>query len=112
MPETINDVYVRKDVFDACMDRMEMLLEKTYSAVRTEYSGVRNDLTLLRADVYSMRTAHMWGIICFWAILALAVSSILLKKYFAPSITIKDVEQMVNTAINNHLAGTRGGQAE
>ncbi len=35
MAETQGDIYVRKDVFDARMDRMEMLLEKTVIEIKS-----------------------------------------------------------------------------
>ena len=35
MAETQGDIYVRKDVFDARMDRMEMLLEKTVMEIKS-----------------------------------------------------------------------------
>ncbi|MBQ7220591.1 MAG: hypothetical protein IJS28_06380 [Synergistaceae bacterium] len=112
MTDAGNGDYVRKDVFDARMDRMERLIERTSSEVRTAADGVRKDLTLLRIDVYSMKTAHMWGIICFWIILALAVSSILLKKYLTPSITAEDVRRAANEAISEQISKIRGGQAK
>ena len=42
MPE-MND-YVRKEVFDARMDRMEMLLEKTVTEIKAENTKFREDM--------------------------------------------------------------------
>ncbi len=161
MPENMNNnEYIRKDVFDARMDRMEILLEKTVIEIksyvdnaiseikaenakfhdevraenaklrdeirieiagikteigelRTEIGEVRNDVRLLSARVDSLENVFYWGLGGFGIILASAVivPAILgfLKKLFQPSVTIEDVERIVNAAISQHM---RGGKAE
>ena len=131
MAETQGDIYVRKHVFDARMDRLEMLLEKTTveikayvdkavgeikaenaqfkSEIRAEIGEVRNDIRVLTARVASLENVFYWGLGGFAVILASAViiPSIVgfLKKIFQPSVTLEDVERIVNTAIANHLSG-------
>ena len=135
MAETQGDIYVRKDVFDARMDRLEMLLEKTTveikayvdnavgeitaenaqfrNEIRAEIGEVRNEIRVLTARVDSLEHVVYWGIGGFGIILASAVllPAILgfLKKIFQPSVTLEDVERIVNAAIANHLSG---GKAE
>ena len=142
MAETQGDIYVRKDVFDARMDRLEMLLEKTTveikayvdkavgeikaenaqfkSEIRAEIGGlraeigeVRNDIRVLTARVDSLENVFYWGLGGFAVILASAViiPSIVgfLKKIFQPSVTLEDVERIVNTAIANHLKAEKNG---
>ena len=181
MAELGNSDYIRKEVFDARMDRMEMLLEKTVTEIKAyvdkaisdlkaenakfrdeiraenakfrdeiraenakfrdeikveingmkvEIAGVKTELSSLKAEVHEVRNetrllsaridslenVFYWGLGCFGIILASAVivPAILgfLKKLFTPSVTIEDVERIVNTAIANHLASTRGGNAQ
>lgn len=133
-----SDIYVRKDVFDARMDRMEVLLEKTtveiksyvdsamndtksyvnnavrdikaeIGELRAEIVEVRNDIRVLTARVDSLENVFYWGLGGFGIILASAViiPAIVgfLKKLFQPSVTIKDVERIVNEAIAQHLSG-------
>ena len=142
MAETQGDIYVRKDVFDARMDRLEMLLEKTtveiksyvdnsmaeiktyvdkstgetksyvekaVGEIKAEVIQNGNDIRVLTARVDSLEHVVYWGIGGFGIILASAVllPAILgfLKKLFQPSVTLEDVERIVNAAIANHLSG-------
>ena len=41
---TPTDDFIRKDVFDARMDRMEMLLEKTLTEIKADNENLRNDM--------------------------------------------------------------------
>ena len=156
------DDYVRKDVFDARMDRMEMLLEKTTIEIkayvdtaisemkaenqqlrnelktenqqlrnelktenqqlrdelkteirdlRTEIRDVSNEVRLLSTRVDSLENVFYWGLGGFGIILASAilVPAIIgfLKKLFQPSITVEDVERIVEAAIARQLSGGR-----
>ena len=167
MAETTNteNVYVRQDVFNARMDRLEILIEKNgtelkayidnsintlrnelkgeIQQVRSELKGeiqqVRSELkgeiqqnaasiAEVKADVQNLRAevrvlegrvdnainVVYWGIGGFAVILAAAVflPAIMgfLKKIFVPSVTLEDVERIVNAAISRHLANRAGGQ--
>ncbi|MBR6901650.1 MAG: hypothetical protein IKN30_06275 [Synergistaceae bacterium] len=173
MAETTNtnteNVYVRQDVFNARMDRLEILIEKNgtelkayvdnaingvkaensaainsaVSGLRTEFnafrketnealnsleaktneaiSGVRaeiryvgNEVSVLAARVNSLENVVYWGLGGFGIILALAaiLPTIVehLRKVFAPSVTVEDVERIVNAAISKHLANSTGGR--
>ena len=180
MAETTNitpeNVYVRQDVFNARMDRLEILIEKNgtelkayvdnavngvkaettaainsavnslraetsaainsletktneaINGVRAEINGVKADVNGLRAEIryvgneVSVLTARInslenvvyWGLGGFGIILALAaiLPTIIehLRKVFAPSVTLEDVERIVNAAISRHLANRAGGQ--
>ncbi len=173
MTETTNtnteNVYVRQDVFNARMDRLEILIEKNgtelkayvdnaingvkaensaainsaVSGLRTEFnafrketnealnsleaktneaiSGVRaeiryvgNEVSVLAARVNSLENVVYWGLGGFGIILALAaiLPTIVehLRKVFAPSVTVEDVERIVNAAISKHLANSTGGR--
>ena len=163
MAEAGNSDYIRKDVFDARMDRMEMLLQKTVTEIKAyvdkaisdmkdeiraenakfrdevkveingmkvEIAGIKTELSALKAEIHDVRNetrllstridslenVFYWGLGGFGIILASAVivPAILgfLKKFFTPPVTIEDVERIVNTAITNHLASTRGGNAQ
>ncbi len=131
MAESQGDIYVRKDVFDARMDRLEMLLEKTVLEIKTyvdkstgetrayvekavgelkaEVIKTGNDVQVLTARVDSMENVLYWGLGLFGIILALAalLPSILeaAKRLFKPSVTIEQVKQLIDTAIANHLSG-------
>ena len=192
MAENLNanseNVYVRKDVFEARMDRMEMLLEKTVTEIKayvdnsinemkaenaqlrnelkaentqlrnelkaenaqlrkeiqdtrselkkeiqdtrtelkieidgvrkdlqqtrtelkTEIRDVNNEIKVLTARVDSLEHVFYWGLGGFGIILASAVifpaMMGFLKKIFTPSVTIEDVERIVNAAISRHLS--------
>ncbi len=158
MPETINispeNVYVRQDVFNARMDRLEILIEKNGTELKAyvdnALNGVKGDMqnlrTELKGDVQSLRTelndfrtemkgdiqnlraevrvleGHVdnainvvyWGIGGFAVILAAAVflPAIIgfLKKIFVPSVTVEDVERIVNAAISRHFTNSAGGR--
>ena len=115
-----NDIYVRKDVFDARMDRMEMLLEKTtleiksyvdkaVGELRAEIIHNRNDIQVLTARVDSLENVFYWGLSGFGIILASAViiPAIVgfLKKLFQPSVTIEEIQRLIDTAITTRLSG-------
>ena len=101
MAESQEDIYVRRDVFEARMDRMEMLLEKTVLEIKSyvdkstgetkvyvekavgemkseigglkaEIVEVKNDVKVLTARVDSMENVLYWGLGLFGIILALA----------------------------------------
>ena len=175
-----DDVYVRKDVFDARMDRLEILIEKNgtelkayidnsvnslrnelkgeIQQVRTEaknenqqlrtelkteiqqvrtdlkteiqqvrtdltgeiqqikgdIQGIRSEIRVLTGQVDNLVDVVYWGIGGFGVILAAAVIlptiAAFLKKLFVPSVTLEDVERIVNAAINKHLAGITEGK--
>ena len=120
MAETQGDIYVRKDVFDARMDRMELLLEKTVieiksyvdkstgetkayvekavGEIKAEIGEVRNDIRVLTARVDSLEHVVYWGIGGFGIILASAVLlpaiTGVIKKIFRPSVTLEDVKRV------------------
>ncbi|MBR2209221.1 MAG: hypothetical protein IJ859_10485 [Synergistaceae bacterium] len=165
MAEVENDVYVRKDVFDARMDRLEILIEKNgteikayidnsvnslrnelkgeiqqvrtetnaaISGVKGEIQQVRTDLTNeiqqnkleiqqvrsgLTGEIQGLKTEirvlegkvdnaiHVvyWGIGGFAVILAAAIFVPLiigfLKQIFKPSITLEDVERLLDSRL-------------
>ena len=135
MAETQGDIYVRKDVFDARMDRMEMLLEKTVieiksyvdkstgetkayvekavGEIKAEVQKNGNDMRVLTARVDSMEHVLYWGLGLFGVILTLAavLPSIIeaVKKLFKPSHTFKEMEKIAErvagTMIERHLSG-------
>ncbi|MBR1437615.1 MAG: hypothetical protein IJ587_03675 [Synergistaceae bacterium] len=120
MAENQGDIYVRKDVFDARMDRMEMLLEKTtleiksyvdkaVGELRAEIIHNRNDIQVLTARVDSLENVFYWGLSGFGIILASAViiPAIVgfLKKLFQPSVTIEEIQRLIDTAITTRLSG-------
>ena len=118
--ENQNDVYVRKDVFDARMDRMEMLLEKTTVEIKSyvdkavgelkaEIIHNRNDIQVLNARVNSLENTLFWWIGVFGLIAAFAVfiPPIIgfFKKVFQPSVTIEEIQRLIDTAITTRLSG-------
>ena len=181
MAETNQDIYVRKDVFDARMDRLELLIEKNGTEIQAyidssingvrgeiqqvkgdlqgeiqgvrgeiqqvksdlqgeiqglrgeiqqvkgdlqglrgeiqqvksdlqgEIQGVRAEVRVLEGRVDNLSDVVYWGIGGFAVILASAVilPTVIgfLKKIFAPSLTIEDVERIVEAAISRHLSG-------
>ena len=112
MAETQGDIYVRKDVFDARISRLEELQLKTASELRE----ARSELRSLNAKFNSIGLISSGAILGFWIVLAILASTIILataslaiRKIFQPSVTLEDVERIVNAAIANHLSG---GKAE
>ncbi len=108
MAETQGDIYTR-------ILRLEEMIGKTASEVREmrkEIREVRNELQSINAKFNSIGMFYSAGLLAFWVILAITISTILLaaaantiRKRFQPSITLEDVERIVNTAIANHLSG-------
>ena len=142
MAESQGDIYVRKDVFDARMDRMEMLLEKTVleikayvdksisetksyveksvDEIKAELRQNGNDIKALTVRVDALEqtlgarisavenTLYWWiGLFAIFIAITAFFAPILafFKKMFKPSVTIEDVERIVNTAIATHLSG-------
>ncbi|MBR1672202.1 MAG: DUF1640 domain-containing protein [Fretibacterium sp.] len=50
------DEYVRKEIFDARMDRMEALLEKTLIEMKSEVNQLRTEMNQLRTEMNQLRT--------------------------------------------------------
>ncbi len=100
-----SDIYVRKDVFDARMNHIEALLDRT----STEIRYIRDDIQRTNMQINSMKSMCIWEMMCFMLILTAAVvvpiMLRLIKTLFQPSVTIKDVERIVNEAIAQHLSG-------
>lgn len=117
--------FIRKDIFDARMDRMEALLEKTLielkadneklrSELKTEILEVKGDINVINTRINGidtrisdLQTVVYWGfaIIGFFiAFVSLAPSvGDFLKNFRRPSVSISDVERIVNAAINKAL---------
>ena len=102
--------YVRKDVFDARMDRMEMLMEKTLTEIKADNEKLRSEMKVLdsRIDGLNMRvdtlqTTVYWGFALMGLILAFAVLVPSLLDFFKglrkPSLTAEDVERMISAAL-------------
>ena len=108
MNETQGDVYVRRDVFEARMDRMEELYSKTTSELRE----VRNELQLVNAKFYSIGMFYSAAIMAFWIVLAVTVSTILLataslalRRIFKPSLTLDNTKNIVRAETASQSGG-------
>ena len=113
--------FVRKDVFDARMDRMEALLEKTLLEMKADNeklrSEVRENNTRLEAKIEvlgtridaldtridSVQTTVYWGFALMGLILAFTTFAPALLEFVKslrrPSFTLADVENMISAAI-------------
>ena len=106
MAESQGDVYVRKDVFEARISRIEELNLKTASELRE----VRYELQHINAKFNSIGMFYSAAIMVFWIILAVTMSIILLsaaslalRKIFKPSITNKEAEQIIIITFHFYL---------
>ena len=123
----MENVFIRKDVFDARMDRMEMLLEKNLTEVRAENEKFRSEMraenekfrTEIKAEIKDldgrinsvsrqvdvMQTTISWGFACLTIIIALVTFAPSLldfrKKLRKPSVSVPldEVQDMINSAI-------------
>ena len=113
--------YVRKDVFDARMDRMEMLMEKTLTEIKADNEKLRSEMNTAISDLRSemkvldsridglnmrvdaLQTTVYWGFALMGLILAFAVLVPSLLDFFKglrkPSLTAEDVERMISAAL-------------
>ena len=113
--ENQNDVYVRKDVFDARMDRMEMLLEKTITEIKADNEKSRTELKAeikmlderinsVNARVDSVQTTVYWGFTVLTLFLALTTFAPALLEFIKglrkPQLTAEDVQNMIDAAIS------------
>ncbi|MBQ7170611.1 MAG: hypothetical protein IJR63_12000 [Synergistaceae bacterium] len=108
MAEGQGDVYVRRNVFEARLSRIEELNIKTASELRE----VRYELQRINAKFNSIGMFYSVAIMAFWIVLAVTVSTILLsaaalalRKRFQPSLTREDIERIAKTEVAKHLKG-------
>ena len=95
--EAQGDIYTR-------ILRLEEMTGKTASEVREmrkEIREVRNELQSINAKFNSIGMFYSAGLLAFWVILAITISTILLaaaanaiRKRFQPSITLEDVKRV------------------
>ena len=139
----MND-YVRADVFNARMDRMEAILEKSVMEMkadierfrseiraeigglrsemkaeigglrgetREEIGGLRGEIRVLDARLNSLETTVYWGFAIIAFILAFSAFVPAITEFFRslrkPSVTLEDVERIVNAAINQAKSETK-----
>lgn len=93
------DIYVRQDVFDARMDRLEMMLEKSIIEVRGDINVINTRLNALDNRISDLQTFVYWvfgvlGLIISFAAISPSLG-VLLKKVRRPSLTVEDVERIV-----------------
>ena len=113
--------YICKDVFDARMDRMEMLMKKTLTEIKADNEKLRSEMrendTQIRSEIRvldsridslnmrldTLQTTVYWGFTLMGLILAFAVLVPSLLDFFKgfrkPSLTAEDVEKMINAAL-------------
>lgn len=108
MAESQGDIYVRKDVFEARISRIEELQQKTVSELRE----VRTELNSINAKFNSIGFTSSAAIMGFWIVLAVVTSTIIfsaavlaLKKIFRPPVTLEDAERIVKATIERKLSG-------
>ena len=107
-------VYVRQDVFDAKMEalmaEMRLMNEKLLREVREEIGSIKSDIKVLtsRIDALSKRMDSLETMI-YWilATLGVAFAAITLAPYLKdirkPSITLEQIEALIDTKINARL---------
>lgn len=95
------DNYVHKDVFNARMDRLEMLIEKN----GTELRELRNEVNMLEGRLVNVVDLIYFQILFFFLALLFAVIVPKIVKFwekvFAPSVTREDVKQIVNEEVEH-----------
>ncbi|MBQ3376992.1 MAG: hypothetical protein IJG62_01845 [Synergistaceae bacterium] len=111
----IESVYVRQDVFNARMDRMEMLLEKTITEIKADNEKSRTELKAeikmlderinsVNARVDSVQTTVYWGFTVLTLFLALTTFAPALLEFIKglrkPQLTAEDVQNMIDAAIS------------
>ena len=111
----IESVYVRQDVFNARMDRMEMLLEKTITEIKADNEKSRTELkseikmlderiNSVNARVDSVQTTVYWGFTVLTLFLALTTFAPALLEFIKglrkPQLTAEDVQNMIDAAIS------------
>ena len=122
--------FVRKDVFDVRMDRMEALLEKTLTEIKADNEKLRSEMrennariegkiealtqrvdqnfAFLNMRIESVQTSVYWGLAIMGLILAFAtfIPSVLdfLKNLRRPSLTVEDVKLLISETLNSKEA--------
>ena len=109
---TSDDIYVRKDVFDLRMNRIEELIteiRQDVREIRQEVNEVKVTVGVLIERTDGLKTAIYWGLTVAGMILALAVFGPgLVKIYqmiFKPSITLEDVQRLIEANNAKIFAG-------
>ncbi len=103
MSETQRDLYVRRDVFEARLARIEELYSRTSAEIRE----IRSDMTDLKASFYSIRSMFLLSSILFWGVLVVMVAlTVILRVYqeiHQPSITAKDAERVAKRLVKDAI---------
>lgn len=110
-----DNIFIRKDVFEARMDRMEMLLEKTITEIKADNEKSRTELKAeikmlderinsVNARVDSVQTTVYWGFTVLTLFLALTTFAPALLEFIKglrkPQLTAEDVQNMIDAAIS------------
>ena len=112
------DEFVKKEVFDARMDRMEALLEKTLIEMKADNEKLHSEMNELRSELRSeirmldtrvdalgsrietVQTTVYWGFAIIAIVLAfLPTIQDWRKMFHKPAVTMEDVERAISAAI-------------
>ena len=114
----MTEEFVNKEVFDARMDRMEAIMEKTLmemkadneklrSEVKEEVNGLRSEIRMFdtRVDALGSRIDTVQTTIsCGFAIIAIVLACLSTiqnwhRMFHKPAVTMEDVERAISAAI-------------
>ena len=112
------DEFVKKEVFDARMDRMEALLEKTLTEMKMDNEKLHSEMNELRSELRSeirmldtrvdalgsrietVQTTVYWGFAIIAIVLAfLPTIQDWRKMFHKPAVTMEDVERAIAAAM-------------
>ena len=97
MPEE----FVKKEVFDARMDRMEAIMEKNLNEIKTGIREIRSEIHRLDGRIQSVQTLY-WSFAIGFILVFLLLTTVMrefVKSLRKPPVTMEDVERAIAAAM-------------
>ena len=98
------DIYVRKDVFEARMDRMEALIDKAVIEIKSEIRELKVIIDEMDKRISIISNVVYWIFALVSVILASLALTPIVREFRRPQITLEDVKQVVKKLIEENNA--------
>ena len=98
------EIYVRKDVFEARMDRMEALIDKAVIEIKSEIRELKVIIDEMDKRISIISNVVYWIFALVSVILASLALTPIVREFRRPQITLEDVKQVVKKLIEENNA--------
>ncbi|MBR1602168.1 MAG: hypothetical protein IJ667_01870 [Synergistaceae bacterium] len=101
------NVFIRKDIFDARMDRLEAIIGEKMTQLRGEIKeeilDIRGDIKAINARIDGLQNGVYWGFAVLGVLLAFATFAPSFVEFIRslrkPQISTENIQAMINEAI-------------